>query len=222
MFTQEYLKLLILQYFSAPKASAEITLLLGSWEKVYDFLYSFFDEFDLDLAYGHRLDIIGRIVGFSRIVPEAIAKEYFGFAGTLNALPFGEGKLFDLFKDVGYTSSQLDDNQYRFFIRAKIAKNVTSAYMISDDRVSLQDTIQYLFQGRAYIVDNKDMSLTIYVDESFNINDILYLQRLNLIPKPQAVNIGNIISYSTVATFGFSDNVNAVGFGQGVFASLIF
>ena len=220
-FIDEYVKLIIMQYSDSPNAVAEIELIMSTWSKVYDFFNSFFDEFDLDQAYGDRLDIIGKIVGVSRIVPDGIAKKYFGFSGVANALTFGEGAFFDLFRDSIYTDTQLNDAQYLFFIRSKISKNVTSAYMVSDDRVSLQETIQFLFSNSAFVVDNQDMSISIYIEESFGSEDLLLLQQLDLIPKPQGVGIKFISTYSAEGTFGFSQNPNAVGFGTGKFASLI-
>ena len=78
-FIDEYVALLIMQYSDSPNAVAEIELLMRTWSKVYDFFISFFDEFDLDQAYGDRLDIIGKLVGVSRIVTDGIEKKYFGF-----------------------------------------------------------------------------------------------------------------------------------------------
>lgn len=220
-FIDQYRQLLILQYSDKEKAVAEIDVLTGSWSKVFDFLNSFFDEFDIDQAFGDRLDIIGRIVGVNRIVEDGIAKRYFGFSGITNALTFSQGAFFDLFRDSLYSDTELNDAQFRFFIKSKIAKNITSAYMVSDDRVSLQKTIQTLFSNRAFIVDNKDMTLTLYVDESLPAEDLTLIQALDLIPRPQAVGIKLIVSFVFGETFGFSQNVNSKGFGAGKFASLI-
>lgn len=220
-FIEQYRELLIMQYSGLENAVAEVDLLMGTWSKVYDLFNSFFTEFDLDLAYGDRLDIIGKIVGVSRIVPEGIAKEYFGFSGISNALTFGEGAFFDLFRDSIYSPTQLNDDQYRFFIRSKISKNVTASYLTSDDRISLQETIQFLFSNAAFIVDNLDMSLTIYIDENFSSQDLLLLDQLDLIPKPQGVRYKFISTYSGDGTFGFSNNPEAKGFGAGRFAKLI-
>jgi hypothetical protein len=93
--------------------------------------------------------------------------------------------------------------------------------MVNDDRQSLQQAIQFLFKNRAFAVDNKDMSLTVYVDESFPAEDLVLILALDLIPKPQGVRIKNIVGYVTGETFGFANNPNAVGFGQGKFARII-
>lgn len=220
-FIDQYRKLIIIQYSDRPNAIAEIDLLTGTWSTIYDFFNAFFDEFDLDQATGDRLDIIGKIVGVSRIVPEGIAKKYFAFSDIANALTFSAGPFFDLFTDSAFTDTQLNDTQFRFYIRSKIAKNITSAYMVNDDRQSLQETIQFLFKNRAFITDNKNMSFTIYVDESFPGEDLTLLQALDLIPSPQGVGVKFTVSFLTGGTFGFAENENALGFGAGQFASLI-
>ena len=129
--------------------------------------------------------------------------------------------MFDLFRDSIYTDTQLNDTQYRFFIRAKIAKNITSAYLSNDERVGIQETIQVLFDSKAIVVDNQDMTMDIFVDYSFSSDDLQLLEQLNLIPSPQGVGYRFIYSFAAGGTFGFSENPNAVGFGEGRFASLI-
>jgi len=52
-----------------------------------------------------------------------------------------------------YGDYQLGDNEYRRFLKVKIAKNATSGTIASDERVSLQEIIQAAFSGEAYITD---------------------------------------------------------------------
>ena len=221
-FIDQYKNLLILQYYNKPKASAEVALFAGEFKRIFEFFSDFEREFDLDFAYGDRLDLIGKLIGLPRTVDEAVAQEFFSFAGNPNGRTFGEGSMFDIFNDVGFAPTELNDDQYRFFIRAKIAKNITSAVMVSDDRITLQDAIQILFRRRAFVVDNQDMTLSIYIDDTFNREDILLLQAQDLIPKPKGVRYRFIVQHVENGTFGFAENPNARTFGQGRFAQLIF
>ena len=218
-FIDQYLDLLIIQYSDSPNAVAEVTLKATEYSKIFEFYNSFYDAFDLDLAIGDQLDIIGKIVGIPRIVPFSLAKQFFGFDDNTNSLSFDVGTFFDKFTDVGYTDTELSDIQMRRLIKAKVAKNITSPYMVSDERISLQDVINSAFSGAAYVVDNYDMFMTLYVDESVIIADLTLINNLNLLPSTQGVGYKSIISYSTVSTFGFSDNTNAKTFGEGVFAN---
>ncbi|MCK5610300.1 DUF2612 domain-containing protein, partial [Candidatus Pacearchaeota archaeon] len=93
--------------------------------------------------------------------------------------------------------------------------------MVNDDRISLQETIQFLFNGLAFVIDRQDMTLDLYVDISFPAENLLILTALDLLPKPQAVRYDQFFSYSVTGTFGFSSNPNAVGFGAGIFAKII-
>ena len=234
-FINEYVLLLIKEYWEKPKANAEITLQASTWSEIYTGFKAFDEAFDVDLAVGNQLDIIGKIVGIPRIVPFALEKIRFGFDGDDTARGFADlfdediesAPFLDLFENE-YTDFQLDDNDYRFFIKAKIAKNVVSAYMTSDDRISIQDAIQLSFNGLAYVTDNQDMTLTLYVSPSFDTQRLLLIKALDLLPKPQGVRYKFIIGAGD-GIFGFDDDPQALGFGDlfddtvgGTFASLIF
>lgn len=233
-FINQYTLLLIKQYWEKPKAKAEIELLMSTWSESYSLFSSFEDAFDLDLAIGNQLDIIGRIVGVPRNVPLVLEKIRFGFDGDATARGFAElfnsdiesAPMFDLFETV-YTDQQLDDYDYRFFIKAKIARNISSGIMTSDERISLQDSIQASFNGQAYVLDNYDMSLILTISPSVDEERIRTILSLDLLPKPQAVRYSLVIAADS-SSFGFLDDPNALGFGDafdssvgGTLASLI-
>jgi len=217
----EYTALLIKQYWEKPKAFAEIELNASTWDKVRAFLASLDDAFDLDLAVGPQLDVLGRIVGIPREVPDVIAKTYFGFDINPDSLGFADrfdvlrigGPFFDRFSSP-YTSLQLNDNDYRFFIRAKVALNWASGYVSSLDRISIQDVILAAFNGRAYVVDNLNMTLTLYVSPVVSLERLRLIRRLNLLPKPQGVRYEIVVQAEPGFTFGFDSNPNSVGFAD--------
>ena len=220
-FESDYVNLLIKQYWEKPKANAEIAFKAGVWRKTFEWIDSFSDEFDLDNATGDRLDIIGRIVGIKRIVPFVVQKIAFGFDENVSARGFDDkfSPLADRapFQDKferAYTSFQLDDTAYRFFIRARIAKNVGGPYLADDQGLSIQSAISALFDGLAYVIDKKDMTLNLYVSPQFNLDQLRAIIRLDLLPKPQGVRYGVIVQAGPGETFGFSDNVNALPFAD--------
>lgn len=178
-FTQEYINLLVKQYFEKPNAVGEIDLMATGFEKVRDLYQSIIDQYDVDIAVGDLLDKIGKIVGLNR------ATEF------------------------------SSDDDYRFFIKLKIAKNAAAAFMVTNTGNSLQDVITIAFSGLAYVIDNKDMSLNLMVDSSVPIETIQLLFDFNLIPKPQGVRYKNVISIEIDGeTFGFNNNPNAKGFAS--------
>jgi len=220
-FESEYRDLLIKQYWEKPKARAEIEMQAGTWWRVFEWLKSFGHKFDLDNATGGRLDIIGRIAGIDRIIPLVVPKIAFGFDENPNARGFDD-KFFPVadaahFQDKferRYTDLQLDDSNFRFFIRARIAKNVGSPYLVDDEGLSIQQAINTLFEGLAYVLDNQDMTLTLYVSPQFNLDRLRAIISLELLPKPQGVRYGFIIQAGPGETFGFADNPNAQPFAN--------
>lgn len=219
-FQDDYKNLLIKQYWEKPNALAEIGMQASSWGTIFDFISSFLVEFDIDSAFGEQLDIIGRIVGIKRRIPYVKEKNYFGFDDNSAARSFG-----DLFSDTGnsaplfnifsikYTDLQLDDPDYRFFIKLKVAKNMTLGVMATSKYVSIVNAVFTAFEGHAYVDDNKDMSLTLYVDQSISDETLRIITALDLLPKPQGVRY-EIVKVDKFQTFGFADNINSRGFAN--------
>lgn len=228
-FTDEYEKLLIWQYQDKPKAKAHINLLLAEYKKIYDLLNSIPESFDLDKAVGKQQDILGKILGISRNVPFAIPKRFFGFTNNPNSYYFDRRLKTDGLKipfkrklENSYTDGQLDDFQYRLFLKAKAIKNNVKAKMIDDiDNLSLQSAIDFLFNGTGFIIDNKDMTLKLWIDNSYDTNLLLYIKQLDLLPRPQGVEIETFRHYKEDNTFGFTNNSNSKSFSRRLSTSLL-
>jgi hypothetical protein len=193
-FESEYVNLLVKQYWEKPKAAAEIAMKAGMWRRTFEWIDSFSDEFDLDNATGDRLDIIGRIVGMGRNIPYSIPKIAFGFDENPNSRGFDDKftPLVDRapFQDkfeLAYTALQIDDNIYRQFIRAKIAKNTFGPYLSDDNSLSIQQAVINIFDGLAFVTDNYDMTMTLHVSPTFNSATLDAIVALSLIPRPQGV-----------------------------------
>src|SRR5690554_1887946 len=65
-FTDAYRDLLVIQYWSKPKARAEIELYAGVMERIKDAAADFVAAYDLDTAVGAQLTVVGKIVGLLR------------------------------------------------------------------------------------------------------------------------------------------------------------
>jgi len=220
-FTDAYIGLLIKQYWEQPNARAEIDLQAATWETVRDGIAAFQDAFDLDLAIGAQLDILGRIVGQDRTIPFILDKIAFGFSFNPNARGFDSkfatianvAPFYSKFEPV-YTDLELNDSDMRLLIKARIAHNTGLPFLVTDAGTSMREVVATAFGGLAYIVDNKDMSLTLYVDPSIDSARIVAIRDLGLLPKPQGVQYASIVYAEVGATFGFSNNANALGFGS--------
>jgi hypothetical protein len=199
-FESDYVNLLIKQYWEKPKAAAEIEMMAGTWRKTFEWIDSFSDEFDLNNATGDRLDIIGRIVGIGRNIPYSIPKIAFGFDENPNSRGFDDlfsplddrAPFQDLFESAS-TELVLDDNAYRQFIRAKIAKNTFGPNLSGNDFLSIQDAVINIFGGLAYVTDNYDMTLTLHVSAVLSSTTLDAILKMSLIPKPQGVRYITVI-----------------------------
>lgn len=217
----ETTNLLIKQYWEKPKAKSEIGLNASTWDNVRAFLAALDSAFDLDNAVGAQLDVLGRIVGISRSVPNVIPKVYFGFDN--NPIDKGFASKFDPMRigapffskfSSAFTDLQLGDSDYRFFIKVKAALNNASGYVSSDRYTDIQDVVLSAFDGRAYVVDNLDMTLTLYVSPVVSLERLRLIRALNLLPKPQGVRYKVIIQAEPGATFGFANNPISRGFAS--------
>lgn len=217
----ELTNLLIKQYWEKDKAKAEITLQASTWDTCRTLLEMLDPAFDLDNAVGAQLDVLGRIVGIGRSVPDVIPKVYFGF--SINPTNKGFASKFDQMRIGGpffskfssaFTDLQLGDSDYRFFIRVKAALNRASGFLSSEIYPDIQDVILAAFDGRAYVVDNLDMTLTLYVSLVVSMDRLRLIRSLNLLPKPQGVRYKVIIQAEPGSTFGFSNNPLSVGFAS--------
>ena len=217
-YTSEYEALLTKQYWEKTNARAEIAMQAGTWERIFNFLKLFEEEFDIDEAYGDRLDIIGNIVGIDRLVHSVLAKLFFGFDDNVNSTGFDDkfeelgdlGVLYNKFASQ-YDDLQLDDPDFRFFIKAKIKENIAHGVMLSDDFTSMQIAIVDLFEGLAYVQDNFDMSLTLHISPLVNDDRVRIIIALGVLPKPQGVRY-ILVQSDPTNNFGFSNNVNCKGF----------
>lgn len=214
-----YEQLLIIQYYNKPKARAEIGLEATRWQAIKDFIERLKESFVLDNATDDRLDKIGKIVGVNRIVPFVVEKEFFGFSININASGFASkadpsrigAPFVDRFAP-RYTATQLDDANYLFLIKAKIAFNQVHAVM-AGDVVTLQDVIGFLFEG-GFVVDNKDMTLNLVIPFDVDLEKLRLVSNAGLIPSPQGVGYSIIYQASLGESFGFSNNENSLGFGH--------
>lgn len=110
--------------------------------EIQEVLRQLMQERSIDTAIGAQLDIIGNIVGQSRIVVNADIIPYFGFLGSPESKSYGDlnntnfgGYYWDINQPLAGNVT-LNDEQYRIFIKGKILKNIT--------RATPEDVIQFI------------------------------------------------------------------------------
>ena len=181
-------------YRTKPKAAATIALLAK--QTLADNLVSSFNAgFDLDLAVGEQLDIIGKYVGVSRDVQVEDTRPYFGFVTATyptepqNPNGFVIAASISINADgVWYeaefsnqSTTQLADYQYKQLLKIKISTNSSDNTM-----ASLQKQIETFFNGQLQCRDNKDMTMAYYYSRSIQL-PLSVLQ--SYLPRPMGVGI---------------------------------
>jgi hypothetical protein len=211
--TDYYETLLILQYRGLPKASATIGLLTK--QATADMLFGQFESaFDLDLAVGPQLDILGEYIGVSRYQQDILDIPYFGFklyAGGGNPNGFTDyyagvnlSGVFYRYQNFGVPNTALTDAAYQFLLKLKIILNH------SDGTLSNIMTFLNMFlPGQVQLIDNQNMTLTYNVASTVPISAGILA---NFLPKPMGVSITvNILSFGTRITEDGHTRVTADG-----------
>lgn len=218
-FIEDYQNLLIRQYFDKPNALAEITLYAEQGKKVKDFHDEVRRAFDVDIAFGKQLDIIGKIVGRNRLLPQAVPKIRFGFDDNPDARGFGDRFEEDIFAapfadrfTPDRTNLELSDPEYRIFLKLKIAKNTSDSVVAGE--TSIQRALDVAFDGRARLVDKQNMKFDLYVSKSVKFSLVQAALNIDILPSPAGVQYDGILEEIPGDIFGFQSNPNALGFGN--------
>ena len=150
-----YLSLVTAQHRDKPRFMAVMQAVLQGPVALQAMLADLPGRFDLNIAIGAQLDVVGEWVGTSRLIDTPISGVYFSF-DTVD-VGFDQGVWKGRFDpDAGV--SVLDDDTFRQLIRAKIGANHWDGTV--EQAVPVFNAI---FNNRTYafIQDNQDMSMDI-------------------------------------------------------------
>jgi hypothetical protein len=167
--------------------------------------------FDIEVAVGDQLDIIGRWVGVSRNLSVPVTGVFFSWG--IVGLGWGQGNWTSPF-DTSAGMIVLADGDYRTLLLATIASNqwdgtIPGAY----------DIMQLLFEltgVQMIIQDNQDMSMSVIVlSHTTSAVFISLLKSGLLIMRPAGVNIVGYFQ-ATAPIFGWGPTSNIIqGWGTG-------
>lgn len=113
--------------------------------------------FDLDVAVGSQLDVVGKWVGLMRRVPVPITGAYFSL--DIAGLGLDEGYLLGPADSVSGITS-LDDSTYRIMLRIKIAANHWDGSLAGAQSI-LRSVVASNTNTLLMVVDNFDMTMTV-------------------------------------------------------------
>lgn len=164
----EYLKLVTSQHYDKPKFIAWLTANLDVLDDADALIKSLDSAFDIDAAVGNQLDVLGQILGVNRLLT---------FQPSVD-------------------SPTLDDNTYRFVLKAKIAQNQWDGTI-----PGLTDLWNSVFPlAPINIVDNQDMTCDItFISQNFTTLQRELISNGYIMPKGQCVDF----SFNFGGTFSF-------------------
>jgi len=185
-------------------------------------LQNLLTAFDIDNAIGVQLDVLGEWIGRTRIVSQPISGVYFSF--DTDGLGWEQGVWQGPYDpDAGFTS--LSDDTYRIVLKAKIAINSWDGQ--NDSLPAILDTALDGSGLKMQIVDNQDMTISVWVFPEEDINQVSLellaaIRQGYLTVKAAGVWAGNIQTPSILTPsvgsrfFGFDmDNEYIAGFDDG-------
>ena len=205
---------IIWQYRTKPKALGTIRAIYKETDLTFQNIIQIADILNIDTATGYALDLVGRHIGVSRVLPTAIAKEYFGWLEDDSALSFGVGEFYR-YGDALSASVVLNDSDYRFFIRARITKNYQTGTI-----ENIVKSIQFVVGNNSNVIDIQNMTMNIIVN-SDNLNSLtLYaISKMDILVRP----VGVMYEYTVLVNdkpFGFAHDNGSYGFNIGKFVRL--
>lgn len=213
-----YDKLLIWQYRTKPKAVATAQLFANEFKRSWDGLASLPLTLSIDQAKGCNLDLVGKHVGQSRVLSAYAPRDLFAFsnaAGGGFAISGYSGARFYRKGDPLRQSVRLDDEEYRFLIRCRIAKNNMTGTV-----GNMTQMLRFIFGASAAAYDQYDMSVSVIVPaDNIDTFKLHAIKNLDILPRPAGVGIKFLMALPKTA-FCFAGQDGA-GFNNGTLARFL-
>ena len=209
------------QFFQKDIFDRYIQLLLSAQISLQLVFQQLMQNRSLDTAIGSQLDLIGLIVGQSRILVVSEAQNFFGFDLTTDGYPYSS--LTDLASGGTWASLNslsggtgnitLDDDTYRLVLKARILANISNC---TPEEVI--NSIKFLLgTNTAYISETGNAHLTLGFSRTLSTIEQYLITGSNgqspLIPIPAGVAV-EYIMYDENGVFGFLEDPNAFGFAD--------
>lgn len=231
----DYVDTVISQYANSPIIMALIKNLSECFDPQADFDLFYDNVWNINTANGAGLDLLGRILGVTRVVALSAAP-YFGFAEAGN-VGFGNGPFYN--GQITTTNYSLSDEAYRFLLLAKAASNITDGSIKSINQVMMtlfpgrgncyvkevKETAQYFAFGEAGASTGfgsfpfysgqrtKTMQIQYVFDFTLSEYELAIVQQTGVIPKPTGVSATIYLNPTAMLVpYGSSSMLTSDGF----------
>jgi len=218
---------LITQYTESTNLIGYLRALVSEADVLEQALCDLNDGRTIDTATGAVLDILGELVGQSRLYLLGNEVTYFGYAGAgpnidgygdTNNITLG-ARYLDLFEFQGDPSLQ-SDPEYRLYIRARIAKNNSKGTINS-----IISQLLFLFDAELILLTEgteASFSVAIGTPVPLTIDQRRLITDTDLLPKPAGVRFESTVEFDSNGFFGYAGAaVGVSGYGTGAYASII-
>lgn len=193
------------QYADKSKAVAWYNITPAVAQPLFDTFDAVRMSYDIDVAEGAQLDVIGRIVVIDRGFESFVVFDpdtYFGGSG--DACQFGG--IDSQFESTGSVLSQeVSDAIFRVLIRAKIAKNNNDATLDG-----IASALSFITESSPIrVVDNENMTMSVSFGSELTDIERFVFNTFDVVPRPQGVRFLGYVEETAITQFG-----GAFGFGD--------
>lgn len=201
----QYTQLITSEHNQQPNYTAMIAATVQPLVDGRNLAATFFQLYDLDLAVGQQLDVLGQWIGISRSVATPISGVFFSFDTT--GLGWDQGSWLGPFSS-GSNLILLSDDQYRLLLRAKIAINQWDGTVPNLYAILAQ--VFALTQVSLLVQDNQDMTMTVIILTGGTVDPVILALITGgyIVPRPAGVRITGY-SQEQAPIFGWDTN-NAI------------
>lgn len=210
-YQESSLQLIENQLRESPNYIEVIRLLAEDFDEASDIYDYIAKNINVMNARGVWLDLIGDIVGVSRVFEKEIQPVFFGFDDQPNTTGFGQARFREL-DDKTTSSSVLNDDDYRVVIIGKIARNYGDV-----SEVGVATSVLNMTQADNVLVyQSGPATFSVYVIGLISDNIKSILTGTDLIPRAAGVKM-NLFFSGDDNIFGFADQLGIKGFDVGHF-----
>ena len=179
---------IISQYANSPSMVALLGSINAAISPYEDFETIYNDILNINTAVGYGLDVLGRIVGISRLITIPANTNFVGWKEAASWQPWGQAPFWD-----GNTSEltaaaviALNDSIFRNVVLAKALANISNCSALSINAI-----LQVLFGATsaqyAYVQDLGNMTMIIQFLANISTAYMYILTQKAIIPKPAGV-----------------------------------
>lgn len=210
-YQESSLQLIENQLRESPNYIEVIRLLAEDFDEASDIYDYIAKNINVLNARGVWLDLIGDIVGVSRVFEKEIQPVFFGFDDQPNTTGFGQARFREL-DDKTTASSVLNDDDYRVVIIGKIARNYGDV-----SEVGVATSVLNMTQADNVLVyQSGPATFSVYVIGLISDNIKSILNGTDIIPRAAGVKM-NLFFSGDDNIFGFADQLGIKGFDVGHF-----